>query len=586
VSFVSHGKRRILSRTAGLALAVAALPLLALAQTAPPLSPGAAQPLPPGAPQTTPSNDATLSVPTMPNRPLALEEGPRLKVRGFKLTDAHDHPKLGLTVASLNGELDTALRAQPDQGYTILQLQQIASRLADIYHKHGLILAQVVVPAQEIKDGVVQLRVLEGVLEAVKTENNKHNRSSALQGPFKPLVGKAFEQSATDAALLRLTEYPGLAVFGVVTPGTAVGTSDLVLRVQREQLFNASVGIDNFGTKLSGEDRGDLSVRWNSPLGLGDRFSLFGLHSQTPADSAAKTNYGGAEYSVPLFAARGALSFGYTLNNYDVGQSLDVSGKVKVATAGYHQDFYRTRQLDVYGDLVGMDKRADVRLPVGLPGQEHVDDVSATFGIRYTNTFHGYSEFAVTYLHGSVASLDSGDAPVRVGVGSSYSVIDFHLLHQQGLTRFQTLRLSVNGQVSSDTLATLDQIALGGPASLRGYGVADYVGDTGYYGTIEWVIGAPGFAAKAGPGGRAWGDLLQLSLFGDAGYGKNNHVAASGGVNLPSESLRDYGAALQFNFPDRFYARVSWAREISPDTLIQSVDHKTSHVYASMGASY
>ena len=218
MSVAVHGKRRNHCKTAGFALAATALPLMALAQTATPVAPGAAQPLPPGAPQTTPSNDAALSVPTMPNRPLGLEEGPRLKVRGFRLTDAHDHPKLGLTVASLNGEFDAAIRAQPAAGYTILQLQQIAARLADIYHKHGLILAQVVVPAQEIKDGVVQLRVLEGVLEAVKTENNKHNRTSALEAPFKPLVGKPFEQTATDAALLRLTEYPGLAVFGVVTP--------------------------------------------------------------------------------------------------------------------------------------------------------------------------------------------------------------------------------------------------------------------------------------------------------------------------------------------------------------------------------
>ena len=579
-----QGNRRILSTAAGLALA--AVPLLALAQAAPPISPGAAQPLPPGGPQTTPANDASLSVPTMPNRPLALEEGPRLKVRGFKLVDAHDHPNLGLTVASLDSELDAAVRAQPAQGDTILQLQQIASRLSDIYHKHGLILAQVVVPAQQINDGMVQLRVLEGVLEAVKTENNKHNRSSALQAPFQPLVGKPFEQTATDAALLRLTEYPGLAVFGVVTPGTAVGTSDLVLRVQREQMFEASLGIDNFGTKLAGEDRGDLSLRWNSPFGIGDRLSLYGLHSQTSGDSKARTNYGGVEYSLPLFAARGALTAGYTLNNYDVGQSLDVTGKVKVATVGYHQDFYRTRRLDVYGDLVGADKRADVHLPVGLPGQEHVDDVSATFGVRYTDSFHGYSEIAATYLHGSVANPDTGDAPVRVGVKGSYSVFDFHLLHQQGLTRFQTLRLSFNGQISSDTVATLDQIALGGPASLRGFGVADYVGDEGYYGTIEWVIGAPLFASRAGPAGRPWGDLLQFSLFGDAGYGKNNTITSSGGVNLPAETLRDYGAALQFNLPDRFYARVSWAREISPDTLIKSVDPKKSHVYGSMGVTF
>lgn len=585
-NFEGHKLRRSPAFLACCVVAAALLPGLAYSQVPPQATPGGQQPLPPATPNIAPPAAPMLAVPPMLDRPLGLEEGPRLVVKGFKLVDAKDHADLGLTVEMLNKQLGVRLKGQPATGFTVNQLQQIAAQLSDTYHKHGLVLAQVVVPAQEIHDGVVQLRVLEGILEAVKVENNKHTRASALIAPFAPLIGSPFEQSATDAALLRLTDYPGVTVFGVVTPGTAVGTSDLVLRVQHEQVIDATVGLDNFGTKLAGEDRGSVNLRWNNPLGLGDRFSIYGLHTQTSGDSSAHTNYGGVDYQIPVFAARGSISVDYSMNAYDVGERLGVTGKVKDGSISYHQDFFRTRRADFYGDITFADKRADVTTPVGLPGQEYVRDFSGLIGWRYSDTLRGFNDFSVSYLHGSQATPDTGDTQVRLGSASSYNVIGFHLQRQQGLTRYQSIVATVAGQSSSDALPTLEQIALGGPANVRGFGVADYVGDKGYYGTLEYVIGAPGFAHVAGFRGKTWGDLLQFSLFADYARGTTNSVPASIGVNVPTVDMRDWGAALQFNLPDRFYARVSWARQISPDPFIRLTDSKTSHVYGSLGLTF
>jgi len=585
-NFEGYKLRRSRALLACGVMAAALLPALAHSQVPPQATPGGQQPLPPAAPNSVPPATPMLSVPPMLDRPLGLEEGPRVIVKSFKLIDAKEHANLGLTVEMLNKQLGAQLKTQPATGFTVNQLQQIAAQLSDTYHKHGLLLAQVVVPAQEIRDGTVQLRVLEGILEAVKVENNKHTRASALIAPFSPLIGSAFEQSATDAALLRLTDYPGVTVFGVVTPGTAVGTSDLVLRVQHEQVIEATIGLDNFGTKLAGEDRGSINLRWNSPLGLGDRFSIYGLHTQTNGDSAAHTNYGGADYRIPVFAARGSVAVDYSLNAYDVGESLGVTGRVKVGSISYHQDFFRTRRADFYGDISFADKRADVTTPVGLPGQEHVRDYSGQIGWRYSDSLRGFNDLSLSYLHGSQSTPNNGDTQVRLGSAGSYNVIGFHLQRQQGLTRYQSLIATVGGQTSSEALPTLEQIALGGPGNARGYGVADYVGDKGYYGTLEYVIGAPGFAHVAGPHGKTWGELLQFSLFGDYARGITNSVPASIGVNVPTVDMRDWGAALQFNLPDRFYARVSWARQISPDPFVRLTDSKTSHVYGSLGFTF
>lgn len=45
---------------------------------------------------------------------------------------------------------------------SLSDLRLMASRIADYYHSHGYFVAQAYLPAQDIKDGVVTIAVIEG----------------------------------------------------------------------------------------------------------------------------------------------------------------------------------------------------------------------------------------------------------------------------------------------------------------------------------------------------------------------------------------------------------------------------------------
>src|ERR1700757_4564096 len=119
-------------------------------------------------------------------------------------------------------------RLQGLQGLTIGQLQAIADGITKYYHDKGYFLARAVIPAQEIKDGVVNIRVHEGRLEKVQTSGNKMYSEQALARPFKPLLGELVTIDRPENALLTLTKYPGLSAAGVFRPGDDVGTTDIV----------------------------------------------------------------------------------------------------------------------------------------------------------------------------------------------------------------------------------------------------------------------------------------------------------------------------------------------------------------------
>src|SRR5262249_47667897 len=94
-------------------------PLLAQQALPPAATPGGMQPHPPA----DMPNDSALSpfqVPRVPDRPLGLDEGPRIRVTRFELMGAATQPDV--PNSEVDGVLNAALSGQPTEGYTVNQL--------------------------------------------------------------------------------------------------------------------------------------------------------------------------------------------------------------------------------------------------------------------------------------------------------------------------------------------------------------------------------------------------------------------------------------------------------------------------------
>src|SRR5690606_5463479 len=79
-------------------------------------------------------------------------------------------------------------RLERTQGLTIGQLQLIADEITRYYREKGFFLARAVIPAQEVVDGVVLIRVLEGRLGDVKAQGNARYDEERIAAPFEPLL--------------------------------------------------------------------------------------------------------------------------------------------------------------------------------------------------------------------------------------------------------------------------------------------------------------------------------------------------------------------------------------------------------------
>lgn len=483
------------------------------------------------------------------------------------LTTPLQTPAETITPEAMDALIQRLQDSQAQAGLSIAELQGIAAEVARYYRQHGLILAQAVIPPQTVRDdGVVRIRVVEGILGQVLVEKNRRFRSAQLTQPFADLVGRPVRRESMEEALLLLADYPGLRSFGVFQPGNEPGSSDLVISVVEEDPVRARVHVDNFGSQYTGEYRLRLDVDLNNPLRRQDRI----FFNATQTFSPHKGVYGGVGYEAIAFGPRNRIGLSHTTNVYDLGGSLEpfgIAGTTRISELYWRRLFLRQRLLSLQGSLSlarksvildvseGRDT-ADELTVLALGGElqrRSIDGRSSHAGhLRWSQGFAGIlgSMSATTDPDAATANRRGGSG---VYPGSDFGKLDAGYDYWRALSATHSLHLAAAGQYSRDLLASIEQFAIGGPNSVRAYANAEYLADSGYSLSLEWLMRAPGFAQWPVFGGpRRWGEVLDLVLFADTGQGWLNDPLASDRENL---SLHGAGAGLRLHiggFSSRF----------------------------------
>jgi len=454
-----------------------------------------------------------------------------------------------------------------DAHLTLGLLESIARDITNYYRKNGFILAQAYVPEQKVVKGDVIVKVLEGKLGHVVVEGNELYGRRILLKPFSGEIDQPVYKPSLESSLLRLTDYPGLSIFGVFRPGAEVGTTDLVVKVKDESHFDGAVQLDNYGSKFTGAYRlrGDLSV--NNLTGAADKINASVLQTFDPTNGI----YGALSYERPLNDVRDSVGLGYSRNTYDIGGQLaasGISGTSQVTNLFWRRSFQRGINHNSYGLLAFARKDATLSAPIGttdklavLSGEYDFNSLSAD----YSGVNVGLLRLSQG-IGGFLGSMKGGDDPSASRVGGSgkhsggnFTKLEFRYDHVQRFTANQTLLVTLSGQYSNDLLTSMEQMALGGPTSVRAYPISQYLVDSGYFGSLEWTVRAPGFADKHAYGDYTWGKILQVAVFADVAGGTINDPLPT---DQDSVSISGVGIGLRINSA-RFSAHLDVAKPVT-----------------------
>lgn len=392
-----------------------------------------------------------------------------------------------ITTAELQAQVADLVGAER----SLAELNGTAARLTAYYRERGYAVARAYLPEQEIRNGEVAIKIIEGHIATYKLDNKSRlsdQRINDYLNRVKP--GSSIRTTEIDRTLRLLNDLPGVGgVRATLQPGASVGTSDLAVGIKQGDLLSGNVSLDNYGNRAAGAYllRGELNI--NSPLKIGDQITVKALVSDQHLAS------GQVSYQAPIGNDGLRLGGTYASTRYDLGKEFSIlklhgSASSIAAFATYPFILGQNTNLTgmVNGERKSLTDHFDVtatthekqisELSFGLSGN-HKD---ALLGGGNNNASLSLALGKLSIDTPSVLLIDN-DSGARTN--GNFARLNFSAGRLQRITDNNQLSISLSGQRASKNLDSSEKFSLGGAMGVRAYPQGEGIGDHGYLATLE-----------------------------------------------------------------------------------------------------
>lgn len=395
-------------------------------------------------------------------------------------------------------ELERLLDDLKGRDVTLDEINKALARIQEAYAELGYFLAIAYVPAQEIRDGVVEIAVLEGRLGEVSVAAAEGARADGeavrrTVGGAAP-AGEVIDKARIERGLLLSQDLPGVDIKATLVPGATVGTADLKVDVKDAPLVSGLVELDTFGNRYTGRERLGALVSVNNPTGLNDRVSLRAV------SSFQGLNYFRIGYTVPVGYQGTRLGGSYSRTEYRLCcrfDDLDAEGDAQVAGLQVLHPLVRSRERNLFL-TAGVDQKSFYnRTAAGTTSDKRsqVLNLGISGDARDGWQGGGMTQFGADLALGRL-DLD-GHRPDKNADALSerkhggFTKLAYNVSRLQSLARDWSLFASLSGQFASRNLDSSEKFVLGGSQGVRAYPQGEATGDEGHLLAVELRWDAP-----------------------------------------------------------------------------------------------
>jgi len=462
-------------------------------------------------------------------------------------------------------EIEKITKPYRGQELDFNKLRNITKAITDLYISKGYITSGAFLPEQEIVDGAIDVRVIEGKLEDINIKGLKNLQESYV---------RSFISSAQDSAIISndsenisdsnqssplniknieeeldiLKRNPSIEnIEAELVKGTQPNLSVLLIEIEETSPFDANLSFDNYRSPSVGEFQGTFSTGYRNLIGFNDR--AFAQYNITEGFDAYSIGYG-----IPLISNNGTVSF-----EYRNGDSKIIEDSLEEADIRAESDtfLFRYRQPIIYKS------NREVALGLAFDRQNSetfvLDDepFSFTDGPQQGQSVVSVLKLTGDWVERSSSSVYGISSELNFGIDAFDATVNenapdglfFSWLGQaqwtKALNQDKDLLLvtRLTTQLSPDSLLPLEQFTLGGVGTVRGYRQNQEVGDNAVVGTIEVYVPLLG--------DRISSSKLNLVPFFDGGTVWDNN-------SDESEALASLGLGLDWQFKEFLSLRVDW----------------------------
>jgi hemolysin activation/secretion protein len=447
-----------------------------------------------------------LMVTTTWSRPSMADD--TLLVKGFAFS--------GNTVIS-KSELEALTQPYVGRQLTLLDLEEVASKVTEFYRDKGYTLASSYVPQQEIRYGIVTIAILEGRVGGIFVTGNKHYSTEFIRARFaQAMEDNVIRNVALERALLLLNDYPDLKVTALLEPGASTGSTNIHVKAEDKRPIHASLDFNNYGFNTISRYRFGAGVEVGNVLFDGATLNLNGIIGNHPD----RLLFGAGSYSVPIGVHGTKVVMSGSGGKYNVGaqlSALGIQGQIQTYDASITHPLIKTRFQSLLVD-VGLALKDNQLFTLGAKTSD--DQIrEAKLGFNYDRLDLSGRTYLSLYgyqgLGEALGGMSNNDPQAsRQGADDRFTKGTLAAGRVQSLPHDVLLILRANAQGSTRPLVVIEQMLLGGPDSVRGYQLGERFVDEGY--TISAESRVPFFPSVLGS--------TQAAVFIDHGDGRVHNL--------------------------------------------------------------
>lgn len=435
-------------------------------------------------------------------------------------------------------------------------IDALAQELTLYYVQRGHTTSGAIIPDQRITFKVLTVQIVEGAVSQIHITGNSWLWAGYVRNRILPATSTPLNVLALQERLQLLQRDPQIAQLNAnLAPGNVRGESALTVHVQEARLIHGRVEFNNYQSPAVGAEQGVATIEDQNLTGLGDSLSV---------------QYGRSEgvnpilnvrYTLPITARDTTLSGYYRQFSLTVTaapfDTLHIENKAEIIGSSIRHPLYRTLTDELALSFIG-EYETNKSFILGEPFElvaGATNGVSRIAALRTAQEWvHRTSQDVISmFSRFSVGIGALGATPSSAQPQSADGRFFSWLGEAQWFRQLEFLRMQLfaktTAQLSNDHLFPLEQFAVGGRNSVRGYREFTFVRDNGVVATLELRV------PILSVGGM---DRLHVVPFVDVGRAWNTTIPTG-----DRDTLASVGAGLVGSVTDGIRFEVYWGQQLN-----------------------
>lgn len=453
-------------------------------------------------------------------------------------------------------------------------LSELIKSIHDYYQNSGYITTQVIVPKQNLQNGILELQIIEGKIEKISLGKNGWRDKMQEFTAFGNAEGKALNIHGINQGIYQINRLQSNAAVMKIEPGSADGLSKINIENNKKFPARFTIGRDNLGNKFTGIQRTNFSSSFDNLLSLNDNTNL--SYSTNAHDDSQIKDIKSFSGGISLPFKFNSFSFDYSHSEFkgqNVGQNATTTltgfSEQKKFTIDHVFLSQTNLRISANASLTAKESASYLSGEKIATSERKLSILNAGFAISYYLDDSTHIYLKPSYSRG-LKVLNAKQDQKNISAETPKAQFEIFKLYASISKKFTlpktnfplTFSSEMDSQFAKETLFGSEQFSVGGYYSVRGFRENYINGDSGYY-----FRNKLGFNLKQ----------FRFEPFYDYGYIKNKYNGTDG---------RLAGAGLKSIFENRYFnAALTYSWAVNKSRLITSTEKENKLVYFEISAS-